>query len=250
MAASSVFPAFDRELTERWDAEWLNYLGTESMYPHLVPASGLRLVGKLEGASPAQTYETVLTADERYGPLGPLCIWCAGDNVLGRNVLEIGCGCGFLGKQLGLVCEHYLGLDYSELALAIARGASPSNCEYRRVSDGVTLEQHRARYDVAVGRQFFIHQNFENALMVMGIAAFLLKPGGLVCADFYCGNRQIPQGIVYPAKAALDPIHPSCGFEYSDEEIAELAAAQRFRILSMSLDMDRQRRFVIFEMAT
>src|SRR5579872_4620009 len=216
------------------------------MYQHLVPASGLGVVGELHGASPAQTYETVLTADKRYGSLGPLCIWCPGDDIVGRNILEIGCGCGFLGKQLGLVCEHYLGLDYSELALAIARGSSPSNCEYRHVSDGVTLTPQRARYDVALGRQFFIHQNFDSALMVLGIAAFLLKPGGLVCADFYCGNRLIPQGIVYPAKAALDPVNPSCGFEYSDQEVAELAAAWRFSVLSTTVDLDRQRKFVVF----
>jgi SAM-dependent methyltransferase len=249
VSGSSVFPIFDREVTERWDAEWLNYLSTESMYPHLVPAAGLSLIGNLQGAPPSQTYETVLTADARYGPLGPLGIWCPGDELVGRNVLEIGCGCGFLGKQLGLVCGHYLGLDYSELALAIARGASPSNCEYRHVCDGPALEPQRARYDVAVGRQFFIHQNFNSALTVMGIAAFLLKRGGFICADFYCANPLVPQGIVYPARAPLDPINPSCGFEYSDADVAELAAAHRLNVVSTSLDREKQRRFVIFETA-
>ena len=247
MLPSRIFPAFDPEIAQRWDHEWLNYLATENMYPHLVPATGLTLIGSLEGASAAATFNTVLAADQRYGALSPLKIWCPGDQIAGRKVLEIGCGCGFLGKQLGLVCELYLGLDYSELALAVARGASPPNCEYWHVSDQNALQGRRGQFDVMVSREFFIHQNFESALTVLGIAKFLLKPKGLVCADFYWANRLVPQGIVYAAKASLDPVNPSCGFEYAESEVTELAAAHDLTVLSMILDPERQRRFVLFE---
>ena len=73
---SSIFPPFDQEATELWDREWLHYLKTERMFPHLVPAERLTLIGSLTGASPSATYHTVLTADERYGELGPLKVWC------------------------------------------------------------------------------------------------------------------------------------------------------------------------------
>lgn len=244
---SSIFPSFNRQVTELWDREWVHYLSTEQIFQHAAPASRLKLIGNLKGASPSVTYHTVLAADERYGNLDPLKVWCAGDAIIDRSVLELGCGCGSVGKQLALVCRDYLGLDYSELAIAIARGTSPPNCEFRHISDHEALDLKRGKYDVMVARHFFIHQNFDSALNVLRIAKFLLKPNGLVCADFYFGNPAVRQGVVYRAKSPLDPRYPSCGFEYSPQEMRELADAGGFKIRSTEIGRQQQRCFVMLE---
>ncbi len=105
MAESMTFVPFDRAMMERWDREWLVYLGTESMYPHLVRWDQLDVVADLAGVDAASIYSTVFTRSDLYEHDASLAIWCKGDELIGKRVVEIGCGCGFLGKQLGLVAD-------------------------------------------------------------------------------------------------------------------------------------------------
>ena len=53
--------------------------------------------------------------------------------------MELGCGCGNLGKLISRYAAHYLGADYSTLALKIARLVSPLNCSYVHVADRASL---------------------------------------------------------------------------------------------------------------
>jgi SAM-dependent methyltransferase len=189
----------------------------------------------------------VFTRCDRFEADVALAIWCAGDDLIDRDVVEIGCGCGVLGKQFGTVARSYLGLDYSELALAIARGASPSNCTYGMPSDRKLLEPLAHSCDTLVGREFFIHQNLDQARRVLRIARHLIRPGGIICADFYHTNPDIPQGAVHPADSPLDPQYASAGFHYEPADTQLLADEFGLTIRSQDRDFERQRLFTIFE---
>lgn len=241
----TAFPAFDQAMMERWDREWLTYLATESMYPHLVSYHELVRVNELEGLDAPTLFSTVFTRNPKSPYDSALAIWCPAEYLLGRSVVEIGCGCGFLGKQLGLVVERYLGLDYSELALAIARGASPSNCTYLMPSDAERLTPLAGSFDTLVAREFFIHQNLEQARIVMRTARRLLRPGGVICADFYRTNPEIPQGVVHPANSPLDPVYASAGYHYEREDIKGLASEFGLTIELQQHDPGYQRLYTI-----
>jgi hypothetical protein len=113
-------------------------------------------------------------------------------------------------------------------------------------SDRARLEPLAGQYDTLVGREFFIHQNLEQARIVMRTARHLLKSGGLICADFYHTNPDIPQGVVHPADSPLDPTYASAGYHYEPADTALLAQEFGLVIESQEVDPDRQRLFTIF----
>ncbi|MFN8455567.1 MAG: class I SAM-dependent methyltransferase [Anaerolineae bacterium] len=169
--------------------------------------------------------------------------------MVGKRVLEIGCGPGFLSKQVAKIAAWYMGIDYSQLALAIARLTSPPNCGYYHLADLAAISQYAGTMDTMVGRNFFIHQNYQNLTWLLALAAILLKPGGLISADFYLGNPAVPQGIVHPARQKLDENYPSCAFEYTVPDITEAASATGFMVESITDNLELQRRFVFFRKA-
>lgn len=244
-----AFPTFDQKMMERWDREWLTYLSTESMYPHLVSHHELVRIAELDGLDAKTLFSTVFTHNPKSPYDSALAIWCPADHLIGKSVVEIGCGCGFLGKQLGLVVERYLGLDYSELALTIARGASPSNCTYLMPSDAARLTPLAGSFDTLVAREFFIHQNLEQARIVLRTARHLLRPGGVVCADFYHTNPDIPQGVVHPANSPLDPVYASAGYHYERKDIEALATEFGLTVESQEADPAYQRLFTILRVS-
>ena len=238
-------PASSSE-TKRWDREWIEYFNTEDPKPFLADHRRLEINRKTVKELPTMLdKETIQTSI--FNGLPALAIWCNGSDLVGKKVLEIGCGPGFLGKQLGLVCESYLGIDYSQLALSIARLVSSENCNYVHISDTQSILEHANSMDTMLGRFFFIHQNFDNAAWVLGLANILLKSGGIVNADFYQANPHIPQGVVFPSKKPLSSQYPSCAFEYTESEVQELADQTGFKIIATYLDQKMQRLFVRFE---
>lgn len=236
----------DQSLTDRWDREWLHYFLHEDPRPFLVNHENLKIISNLQGKQPAEVYNTSLTAEERLGELRALSIWFEGNHLVDKNLLEIGCGPGFLAKQLAKVAASYVGIDYSRLALHIARLTSPSNCSYYHLSELDHILQHANTIDSMVGRNFFIHQNYRNLIWLLKLASVLLKPGGLISADFYLGNPDVPQGIIHPAHSDLDERYPSCGFEYTRQDIQQAAQATGFSVEAIFDNSDLQRRFVHF----
>ncbi|WP_338101466.1 class I SAM-dependent methyltransferase [Ramlibacter rhizophilus] len=246
----SVFPAVSPSDVARWDREWMQYFATEDPSPHLIESRKLSLVcSDLARLSQAEVYGTVLTGRSDGAAMTPLRIWVKGADLVGKRVLEIGCGCGWLGKQLGLVCESYTGIDYSQFALAVARGSSPPNCRYFHISEHEDIARLQGQLDTLVGREFFIHQNFDNASWVLGLAAFLLRSGGIVSADFYLPNPAIPQGVVHRARSPLDPTYASCAFTFEPQEIAEVASRAGLVVQSITDDPHNQRRFATLQKA-
>ena len=230
--------------TARWDSEWLAYLNQpwvdirRYLRPHtaLKPKPGaLEQIKSLPAAA-------VLDHDP-FEDMYPLWTWAPGADLVGKTVLEVGCGPGYLGKMLGFIAGQYIGVDHSQFALALARLVSGPNCHYCHVSDAAAIARFRGKVDTMVGRFFFIHQNFDTAAWVLRLAHHLLKPTGVVHADFYRADPAVEQGIIFPAKSPLSPEHPSCGFEYTDADIAELAAATGFRVTDRTTHLGMQRRF-------
>jgi SAM-dependent methyltransferase len=226
--------------TRRWDHEWLHYFCTEDPKQHLLTHDKLGSPAALAGKPAAEVYETKLFADLR-----PLSVWVPG-NLLheSRNVLEIGCGCGFFGKQMGRIGKRYLGLDYSQFALSVARLTSPPECSYAHLSDAETIASMAGAMDLMVGRYFFIHQNFTTGRWVLRLASILLRTGGLVAADFWLSNPAIAHGIVHAADHGLDPLYPSCAFTFTVDEIHRLAGETGFSVEKVEDQPALQRRFV------
>jgi len=236
--------------TDLWDHEWIMYLDL----PGCDIRGYLRHHTKLTPIKGAAERTAKLTASQMldhklFSDMVTLCIWANGSDLVGKSVVEIGCGPGYLGKQLGFVAKEYVGMDHSKLAVSIARLVSRDNCRYMHLSETDKILGCRERFDTMVGRFFFIHQNFDNALHLMRLAHLILKPTGVVCADFYRGNPAVEQGVVYPAKSPLHPETPSCGFQYSDDDIKELADRTGFKIGPTERHLDMQRQFVRFEKA-
>lgn len=228
----------------RWDKEWTRYLCNYH---------GSQYFGSLTDRN-SQVSKFIkdifkLSADEVYdfqGPASVINIWCDSDNIVDKKIVELGCGPGQLGKQLGHLAVHYLGLDYSNLALYIARIVSPMSCEYINIGDKSSIAKFRNSRDTVVTRHFYIHQNISNAIWVTRLAHFLLKPEGLLIADFYYPTQEDfeknnPNFL--PAKSSLQQ-HPSAVFYFSTDEINEVADLCGFKIVDEKIDSARKRRFV------
>jgi 2-polyprenyl-3-methyl-5-hydroxy-6-metoxy-1,4-benzoquinol methylase len=241
---------FDSQ-NRRWDQEWLQYFIESNPKVYFVSFKDLTLIGDVRGKTPLEVHNTDLVSSAKLGNLGNLRVWMDGDHLVGKNLLEIGCGAGYSGKQLGLLAASYIGIDYSQLALSIARLTSPENCVYYHMSD---LEQivanHAGTLDVMVSRDFFIHQNYANAIPILRLASLLLKPDGLITADFWLTRPYGYQPVTHPAQSELDPQYPSCSFLFSMEDIEQAARETDLVIQSITDIPDWRRRFVIFSKQT
>jgi 2-polyprenyl-3-methyl-5-hydroxy-6-metoxy-1,4-benzoquinol methylase len=244
--AHEVFPVAEDHIVDKWDKEWMLYLSTEAKAPHLVRSTSLEVVADLSGMGRREVFGTMLTRFKTGAPNATLRIWARGEEIVGRSVAEIGCGAGFLGKQLGLICRSYLGLDVSQIAIAVARGNSPVTCTYLHLSEREEIFAEFGKYDTVVGREFFIHQNFDNAVWVTALAAHLMKRGGVLVADFYLPNYAVRQGVLHKARSPLDPQYASCAFIFSNDEIREVAASAGLVVQSIEDDVSDQRKFVVF----
>jgi len=217
------FLPFSRKDSMKWDIEWLRYF--------VKPSSDVYL----------KRYKDVPVPDiasmTREQVWDVLRIWADGSDMVGRQILEIGCGMGYLGKQLGQVAKLYLGVDHSPMALYIAHLVSPESCNYSTMDDLGRITKYKGSMDIMVGREFFIHQNWSNAVIVLKLAHYLLIPGGLACLDFYLSDDSVSQGFVYPSKHPGDARHPSSGYVFTVEEINELATICGFDVVDV---VDRQ----------
>jgi len=250
MSGLDFLPFVSVDEVSRWNKEWMQYFSSEPAGPHVLPYEYYQSTPALDNVANLNA-EAVFNLTLAHNTAGErdydLHIWVPGRNLLQKAILEIGCGCGLLGKELGLIASSYLGLDYSRIALAIARGVSPANCRYLHISDRDAIKQSAETMDVMVGREFFIHQNFANALWVIRLGKFLLRPGGTIHADFYWPDPSVRQGVLHPCRAGLDPQYPSCAFLYSDEDVKDLARETGVSVESIEIYAPYQRKFVTFK---
>lgn len=221
--------------SEEWDRQWLQdfrqWYGPLYFYHH----SEIRLVADVRGRTPTEVWGLQLCSDQL-----PLWTWVPGDELVGRNVLEIGCGPGLLGKQLGLIARRYLGIDQSPLAVRIARGVSPPNCTYLGLEEAGSIAACKGQFDVMVGRFFFIHQNEANALWVLRLARLLLAEGGRVWADFYASPDPDYRPRCTDQAAGR---HVTSGYAWSREDVHRVAEATGFVVDRIDDREDILRRF-------
>ncbi|MBW8877102.1 MAG: class I SAM-dependent methyltransferase [Acidobacteria bacterium] len=238
LEALPPFQCTEQEV-QRWNDEWLQYLRSEwefqlapyTAYPDKppLPDSPLDLM-KLS-----------------FGFGWPIALYCDREALEGRRVMEMGCGCGNLGKLIARYTESYLGTDYSTLALQIARLVSPPSCTYVHVADRAGLTPFFGRIDTVISRFFWIHQNFALARQNLEFLALFLKPGGRLYADFFWPDPKVEQAIVFTPDRPLSKAHPSATFRYSREDVERLVAGHPFRILRETVSTEMQRRYVVLE---
>lgn len=228
----------EREI-ERWNREWLSYLGSEWEY-QLAPHTWYPAKPPLPDSALG-----MLKLSLGYG--WPIALYCDPDALEGRRVLEMGCGCGNLGKLIARYTESYLGTDYSTLALRIASLVSPPNCTYVHVADRKGLEPFFGTIDTVVGRYFWIHQNLRVAGENLDFLALFLRPGGRIYTDFYWPNPAVEQAVVLSPDQSLSRAYPSATFRYTREDVERLIAGRPFRILREEISPEMQRRYVVLE---
>jgi 2-polyprenyl-3-methyl-5-hydroxy-6-metoxy-1,4-benzoquinol methylase len=188
--------------TNRWDKEWVFYFANQNSTPFFIGPDRAKLdqkrISQIAKATQDEMMKMVVAKDWK----SPWYIHVKGQDIVGKSVLEIGCGAGYLGKQIGLVAKDYIGIDYSPLAVKIAKQVSPTTCDYFVISEFDAIQSKFGTRDIMICRDFFIHNNFENAKWVLKLAWQLLKPGGKVCADFFRVNPKL-KAEVFPAKSQL-----------------------------------------------
>lgn len=224
---------------ERWNAEWLDYLSRE-WRAQLTPHTDLP-------EKPPLPQDPLAMLRVRLAQGWNLAIYCDREALEGQRVMELGCGCGNLGKQLGRYVQSYLGVDYSTMALQIARLVSPSNCTYVHVSDRKGLGFHRGQIDTVIGRYFWIHQNLELARRNLEFLESFLRPGGRLYADFFWPDPSAEHFVVLSPDTPLSKKYPSAMFQYTPEDVQRLIAGRPFRILRETISREMERRYVVFE---
>lgn len=242
MEASPPLQCTEREV-QRWNDEWLSYLKTEwpwQLAPHTEYANTPPLPD-----SPLDML--TLTFGLAWGWDIPLNLYCDREALEGKRVMEVGCGCGNMGKLLGRYAESYLGTDYSTLALKIARLVSPPNCSYVHVADRAGLAPFFGTIDTVVGRFFWIHQNLKLGRGNLEFMELFLKPGGLLYADFCWPNPEVEQYVVLTPDDHLSKTYPSAMFRYTSEDVRRLIKGRPFRIVREEISLEMQRRYVVLE---
>ena len=103
----------------------------------------------------------------------------------------------------------------------------------------------QATPDTIVTRHFFIHQPFENAVMVSKLARYLMKPGGLFVADYYEPPKEKLRKIGFRwAKSKFDPSGPSHLYRYSENEKVEVAEKAGLTVEEMDHHLVEEKCFV------
>jgi 2-polyprenyl-3-methyl-5-hydroxy-6-metoxy-1,4-benzoquinol methylase len=233
----------EQAFTQDWDREWIAYFNSENPRPFLQPYTDLTVSVDLSGMGPRDVLAARLCPE-----LGTdLHIYLPGNQLCGGRVFEVGCGPGLLCKQLGLIASKVVGIDYSKLALHIARLVSPPTCSYYHTGAVRKLRSLYGTFDCMACRHFFIHQNYARAAQVLGLARKLLRPGGLVGADFYLADPVPPGAIVFPARSSLALNVPSCAYLFSEQDVHDLAGDTGFRVTETWIHLGHQRRFTLLE---
>jgi SAM-dependent methyltransferase len=228
---------------QRWDKEWLRYLSLDKDYSfYFYDMSSERYAlgispNDIRAFDRAQMYSTTL-----YKNLS--ChVWIEGTHVVGKDVLEMGCGPGILGRLVGRFARRYVGIDMSRFALSIARLTSPANCDYVHISDKDRLATLRHSVDTCVGRHFFIHHNYEDSLWILELLRDLTRPGGIISADFFSNPDSLDGDRRRRAADPLHQVHASALYEFSDADILRIAKEASLECIDIEHRPELETRF-------
>lgn len=116
-------PEFQNDVADntlKWDQEWLRYFyiyDYAKWYFYNMRTDNYAL-----SISPVRLQ--TMTRQEFYlaKPFKEysLAVWTRGEDIVGKVVVELGCGPALFGKVISRVVNRYIGIDYSKFALQIA----------------------------------------------------------------------------------------------------------------------------------
>jgi 2-polyprenyl-3-methyl-5-hydroxy-6-metoxy-1,4-benzoquinol methylase len=234
-------PATLEAMRQRWDKEWIHYFRRAPEYfTDSSTADDQQVrerVNAVRGNLLAFAQSRPSEAISRANPIWHYwAVAALPHEIHGTQVADLGCGPGAIGRTMGHITSHFLGIDYAELPLAVARIVSPTNCTYICRRDTAALEQFYGTRTLVFSRSVFIHQNYAQARILAALASLLLKRGGHLIADFFDPadkNLEDPhqRGISRLAKDDLDPDKPTVGFFFNKQEIQTLGAECGFKVV-------------------
>jgi len=108
------------------------------------------------------------------------------------QVLDVGCGAGFLSNHLGSLGHEVTGLDASDDALAVATRHDPGHTVRYQKGDALKLPFEDASFDVVCAMDFLEH--VEDPEQAIAEAARVLRPSGLFF--FHTFNRNVLAWLV------------------------------------------------------
>ncbi len=225
----------------RWNQEWVRYLGKDwerFLAPHTDYPEKPRLPAEPTGL-----------LDLYLGPHTPLELYCDRDDIEGKALMELGCGCGTVGKLIARYAASYLGVDFSTLALQVARLVSPANCTYVQCADTPNLEPFFGQIDTMLSRHFWIHQNLQMGRANLDYYERFVKKGGRVYLDFFQldETRMEQDLLILPPTSRLSRSQPSATFQYTREHLDALLEGRPYKILRDELSVKMQRWYVVLE---
>lgn len=224
----------------RWNKEWARYL-LRGFDIHLAPHTDYP-------DTPALPADPMGFIDLSFGHGSPLGLYCDREHVEGKNVMEMGCGCGNLGKLISRYAKTYLGTDYSTLALKVARLVSPDNCTYIHLADADALAAKHGTIDTILCRHFWIHQNLEMGRWILEFMMRFLEPGGRIYADFFWETEDKGQDLlVLRPTSAVPEKNPSATYRYEPDDIQALIKGFPLKIVREDFHKKMQRRYNVFE---
>ncbi|MBC7458421.1 MAG: 3-demethylubiquinone-9 3-O-methyltransferase [Bdellovibrionaceae bacterium] len=103
------------------------------------------------------------------------------------QILDVGCGAGFLSNALSLQNLQVTGVDLSEESLKVAARHDTTQCVHYQVADAYKLPFADATFDVVTAMDFLGH--VDPPALVIKEFSRVLKPGGLFI--FHTFNRNI-----------------------------------------------------------
>ena len=176
-----------------------------------------------------------------------LFISCDPAAIRGMKVLEVGCGAGFLAKLIAKHTKQYVGIDWSGLALTVARHTCPTRTTWIHPTDERALRRMAGEIDSVVARHFMIHQNWERTTRLLAFERAMLRSGGRIYADLWHDNPAIHDGHgVFEAKTR-EKTPPNAVYRYTEHEIETLATESRLQVADVYERPDKLRKFVTFE---
>jgi 2-polyprenyl-6-hydroxyphenyl methylase/3-demethylubiquinone-9 3-methyltransferase len=109
-----------------------------------------------------------------------------------QDILDLGCGGGFLSNYLGWLGHRVVGLDASEDALAVARLHDRSGRVRYQAGDALQLPFQAASFDAVCAMDFLEH--VENPERAIAEAARVLRPSGMFF--FHTFNRSFLSWLI------------------------------------------------------
>lgn len=230
---SSSFQDKAASETHRWDKEWMRYFssGKDYWFYFYDMSSDNYALGMSPNTIAKMSAEEVFSTKFYKDIAGG--VWARGEDLVGKDILEIGCGPGVFGRLSGRFAKSYTGLDVSLFALSIAKLTSPKKCRYFHLYDPAGLGTLAKSADTAFGRHFFIHHNYEDSLWLLRLLRDLVREGGLIVADFFSDAKTVDGARRRTAGDPLHEQHPSALFHFEDADIQRIAKDAGLRLESI-----------------